>query len=129
MSPSSMYRWTRVPAGSHREIHPSTRRMRNSRRRDVAKPSSLVSEFTCCYATSSPCPNVTATSTRFHRTVIDRGRRCGSRPKSTPPRSAARHSFNVLHIRIIKTFHIFRPLNFFIYWKKIVWIVVRLKIA
>lgn len=29
------------------------RRVRNSRRRDVAKPSSWVSEFTCCYATSS----------------------------------------------------------------------------
>lgn len=28
---------------------------------------------------------VTATSTRFHRTVIDRGSRCGSRTKSTLP--------------------------------------------
>lgn len=45
---------------------------------------------------------VTATSTRFHRTVIDRGSRCGSRTKSTLPYQtnvksrAAYNFFNVI---------------------------------
>jgi len=61
---------------------PSIRRVRNSRRRDVAKRPSSVSEFTCCYATSSRVLYV-GTSTRFHRTVIDRGRPLRIATKST----------------------------------------------
>jgi len=70
----SMERCSRFTSGGT----PSIRRVRNSRRRDVAKRPSSVSEFTCCYATSSRVLYV-GTSTRFHRTVIDRGSRCGSR--------------------------------------------------
>lgn len=113
-----MYRWTRVPAGSHREIHPSTRRMRNSRRRDVAKPPSLVPEFTCCYATSSPYPTNVCARLRQRRRVstaplstaagvADRGRNRRHRDQQCVIVSTSFISAS------LKTFHIFRSLNFF----------------
>lgn len=72
------------------QIHPPTR-MRNSCRHNVAKLSALgvgihvlLRDIT---RHSRVCDErvcvVTATSTRFHRTVIDRGSRCGSPTKST----------------------------------------------
>lgn len=107
---SSMYLGERSSRFAHREIHPS---MANAefappRRCQASGVGVGISRVATRHRRTSDerVRAITATSTRFHRTVIDRGGHCGSRAtKSTPLRSdvasrAARHTFDASLPRI-----------------------------
>lgn len=72
-----------VPAGSHREIHPSTANAEFAppRRCQASGVGVGISRVATRHrrASDERVRAITATSTRFYRTVIDRGGRCGSR--------------------------------------------------